>query len=153
MFWQPLNWLGIDAVYTRSYAEYVDNPEGPFVENALEEAAQFGVAASRDNWDVSLRVRYLGASPLLADNSERAEPLTTVNLRGARHWDVLTVYAEFLNLLDTDSKEIVYFYPAYVPGLDAQGTASEDVDCSVTNCRLSRSTEPRALRVGVSYKF
>jgi outer membrane receptor protein involved in Fe transport len=152
-FWQPLPWLGLDAVYTSSDAEYVDNPEGPYVENSLEEAASFGVSATQDNWDASLRVRYLGAYPLLADNSERADSLTTVSIRGAYHWTAVTVYAEFINLLDTDAKEITYSYPAYVPGLDPTNITSEDIDCSVTNCRLSRQTEPRAFRAGVTYKF
>ncbi|MDY6983004.1 MAG: TonB-dependent receptor, partial [Pseudomonadota bacterium] len=134
MFWQPLTWLGIDAVYTSSDATWVDNPDGSFVENALEEAAQLGISATKENWDASLRVRYLGPYALVADNSERAESLTTVNLRGAYHWDTLTVYAEFINLLDTDGKEITYSYEAYVPGLDPAGTSSADIDCSVTNC-------------------
>ena len=153
MFWQPLSWLGVDAVYTSSDARYVANIDGPFVENALEEAAQIGVSATTDHWDVSLRARYLGPYALLADNSERAEALTTVNLRGAYHWEAVTLYAEVINLLDTDKKEITYSYPAFVPGLDPVGTTSEDVDCSAVDCTLSRQTEPRAVRVGVSYKF
>jgi outer membrane receptor protein involved in Fe transport len=152
-FWQPLSWLGIDAVYTQSDARYLNNPEGRYVENALEEAAQLGISASRDNWDVSLRMRYLGPYALLADNSQRADPLTTVNLRGAYNWESLTLFAEVINLLDSEDKEIVYSYEAIVPGLDPAGASSENIDCSVTNCRLSRQTAPRMLRMGVSYKF
>src|SRR5690606_33387786 len=99
MFWQPLPWLGIDAAYTHSDAHYVNNPEGRYVENALEEAAQLGITATQENWDASLRIRHLGSYPMVADNSQRAEELTTVNLRGAWHWDALTVYAEFINML------------------------------------------------------
>jgi len=153
MFWQPLPWLGIDAVFTNSDAHYVDNPEGRYVENALEQAAQLGITATQDNWDASLRVRHLGAYPLVADNSQRAEKLTTVSLRGAYHWSALTLYAEFINALDNNGKEITYWYEAYVDGFDAAGGSSEDIDCATTNCRLSRSTEPRAFRVGLSYKF
>jgi outer membrane receptor protein involved in Fe transport len=152
-FWQPLTWLGIDAVYTQSDARFIDNPEGPYIEDALEAAAQIGISASRENWDVSLRMRYLGPYALVADNSERAEPLTTVNLRAAHHWDALTLYAEVINLLDSEDKEIVYAYGAYVAGLDPVGQTSEDIDCSVTNCRVSRQTTPRTMRIGVSYKF
>jgi outer membrane receptor protein involved in Fe transport len=152
-FWQPLDWLGIDAVYTESRARYVNNPEGTHVEGAIEQAAQFGIAATRNNWDASLRMRYLGPYALLADNSDRSQPLLTVNLRGARHWDAFTVYAEVINLLDSDRREIVYNYAAYVPGLDPAGSSSEDIDCTTTNCRVSRVTEPRTFRMGVSYKF
>ncbi|MDO9317940.1 MAG: TonB-dependent receptor [Gammaproteobacteria bacterium] len=153
LFWQPSEWLGIDAVYTASDAQYVDDSEGSHVEGAIEESAQFGLSATRDVWDASLRVRYLGPYALLADNSDRADSLLSVNLRAARHWKALTVYAEIINLLDTNRKEIVYNYPAYVPGLDPVGTTSEDIDCSLTNCRVSRVTEPRTFRAGISLKF
>jgi outer membrane cobalamin receptor len=153
MFWQPTSWLGVDAVYTTSEAHYTNNPEGKYVEGALEEAAQIGIAATTDDWDVSVRARYMGPYALIADNSDRANSLTTVSLRAARHWESLTVYAEMINLLDSDGKEIVYYYPAYVSGLDLAGLTSEDIDCSVTNCRMSRVTEPRTFRMGVRYKF
>lgn len=153
MFWQPVTWLGIDATYSHSDAHYVNNPDGRFVENALEQSGQLGITATQQNWDASLRVRYLGSYPMVADNSQRADSLTTVNLRGAYHWNALTLYAEFINALDTDGKEIQYWYEAYVNGVDPAGQTSNDIDCSVTNCTLSRATEPRAFRVGLSYKF
>jgi len=152
-FWQPLYWLGIDAVYTDSKARYVNNPDGDYVEQAVEESGQIGISASRDNWDLALRLRYLGPYALVADNSQRADSLTTVSLRGARHWNNLTAYAEVINLLDTDKKEIVYYYPAYVPGLDPVGQTSEDIDCSVLDCTISRATVPSSFRFGISYKF
>jgi len=153
MFWQPLNWLGVDAVYTHSNANYVNNPEGRFVEGAVEEAGQIGISATTDRWDLALRARYLGPYALVADNSQRSEALTTVSLRGAWHWDKLTAYAEIINLFDTDKKEIVYYYPAYVPGLDPADISSEDIDCNVVNCTISRATVPSSFRMGVSYKF
>lgn len=153
LFWQPLDWLGIDASYTSSEARYVNNPEGEFVEQAVEEAAQFGINMNRDAWDASLRVRYLGPYALTADNSRRGDSLTTANLRGAHHWDALTVFVEVINLFDTDGKEIVYYYPAFVQGLDPVGLSSEDIDCGVTNCFMSRATIPRAVRAGISYRF
>ena len=153
MFWQPLYWLGIDAVYTHSEARYVNNPEGVFVEQAVEEAGQIGVSASRNNWDLALRLRYLGPYALTADNSQRSDSLSTVSVRGAWHWNNLTAFAEVTNLLDTDKKEIVYYYPAYVPGLDPVNQTSEDIDCSTIDCTISRATVPSNLRVGMTYKF
>jgi outer membrane receptor protein involved in Fe transport len=153
MFWQPLDWLGIDAVYTQSDARYVSNPEGEFVEGAVEEAGQIGISATTDNWDLAFRLRYLGPYALTADNQHRAQSLTTASLRGAWHWSKLTAYAEVTNLLDTDRKEIVYYYPAFVPGLDDPNTTSEDVNCDAANCTVSRATVPSSFRLGVSYKF
>ena len=153
MFWQPLYWLGVDAVYTESEARYVNNPDGIYVEQAVEESAQVGISASKDDWDLALRARYLGPYALTADNSQRADALTTVSLRGAWHWNNLTAYAEVINLLDTDKKEIVYYYPAFVPGLDPVGQSSEDINCELIDCTISRVTVPSSFRVGVSYKF
>lgn len=153
LFWRPVDWLGIDAVYTDNRARWVDNPDGPYVDGAVENAAQLGFAATKDNWEASLRVRFLGEYALTPDNAERAGSETTVNLRGAYTWRNTTFYAEIINLLDADGKDIVYWYEAYVPGLDPPELTSADIDCSVTNCRVSRAQEPRTLRVGLKWAF
>ena len=153
MFWQPSDWLGVDAVFTSSEARYVSNPDGPYVEQAVEEAAQLGVTLTRDSWDASLRMRYLGPYALDASNSRRGESLTTTNFRTAYHWDSLTLFLEVVNLLDEEGKEIQYYYPAYVDGFDPVGLTSDTIDCDITDCTMSRATEPRAFRLGVRYQF
>jgi putative heme degradation protein len=82
---------------------------------------------------------------LIEDNSQRADAETGVNVRAAWKPGRVTVYAEVLNILDADGKDIVYFYGANVAGLDPPG---EQVDW-----RVSRAEEPRTLRVGVKYAF
>lgn len=153
MFWRPIDWLGIDAVYTGSKARYVDNPDGRHVEGAVEHAGQIGISAVQARWEASLRLRYLGPYALTADNAHRAGSETTVNLRGAYTVNRMTFYAELLNVFDDDGKDIVYWYEAIVPGLDPPGFTSEDVDCDVMNCRMSRQNEPRTLRFGIRYAF
>jgi outer membrane receptor protein involved in Fe transport len=153
LFWRPVEWLGIDAVYTGSEARYVDNPDGVYVEGAIENAGQIGFSAVKNNWEASLRVRYLGEYALTADNAHRAEAQTSVNLRGAYTVGRATWYAELLNVFDQDGKDITYWYEAYVDGLDPPGLTSEDIDCSITNCRMSRAEEPRTARLGVKFKF
>ncbi len=49
-------------------------------------SAQIGISASHDSWEFSARARYLGLCTLTADNTQRLESLTTVNLRLAYHW-------------------------------------------------------------------
>jgi outer membrane receptor protein involved in Fe transport len=153
LFWRPVDWLGIDAVYTGSKARYVDNPDGVYVEGAVEHAGQIGISAVKDRWEASFRLRYLGGYALTPDNSQRAKAETSVNLRGAYTVGRATWYAELLNVFDADGKDIVYWYEAYVDGLDPPGSSSEDIDCSVVNCRMSRVEEPRTLRVGVKFAF
>jgi outer membrane receptor protein involved in Fe transport len=155
-FWQPADWIGIDAVFTDSNARYVDNPDGPYVEQAVEQAAQFGIAATRNNWEASMRVRYLGPYALTPDNVHRASGNTGVSFRGAYDFSKFQLYAELINALDDDGKDIVYLYEAYVEGYDdvVNGAASiDDIDCDVLDCRMSRQREPRTLRVGLKYHF
>ncbi|WP_428101668.1 TonB-dependent receptor [Candidatus Rariloculus sp.] len=153
VFWQPLDWLGVDAVYTGSNAHYVDNPDGRNIEGSVEHAGQIGFAATKDNWEASLRMRYLGPYALVPDNSERAGSETTISLRGAYTLRDVTFYADLINVLDADGKDIVYWYEAHVAGLDPPGLTSEDIDCGAVNCRMSRAQEPRTLRVGVKWQF
>ena len=153
MFWKPVDWLGIDAVFTDNQAYYVDDSEGRYIEGSLENASQIGFSAVRDRWEAALRVRYLGPYALTPDNAHRASSSTTVNLRGSYQLGSITFYAELFNLLDNDGKDIVYFYEAYVDGFDPSGLTSEDIDCTSVNCRMSRATEPRTLRFGAKWLF
>jgi outer membrane receptor protein involved in Fe transport len=152
-FWQPFDWLGIDAVYTDSQALFVNNPEGRFIDGSLENAGQLGISATKDNWEASMRLRYLGPYALTPDNVNRASGNTTVNIRGAYDFGRMTLYAEVLNLLDNDGKDIVYYYEAYIEGFDPPGLTSEDIDCDIVNCRMSRTAEPRTLRIGAKWEF
>jgi hypothetical protein len=95
----------------------------------------------------------MGEYALTADNAHRAESSTTVNLRGAYTLGRATLYAELLNVFDGDGTDIVYWYEAYVDGLDPPGLTSEDIDCDITNCTMSRIEEPRTVRLGVKFEF
>jgi outer membrane receptor protein involved in Fe transport len=152
-FWQPVEWLGLDAVYTGSRGRYVDNPDGRRIEGSVEHAGQFGISAIKDRWEASLRVRYLGEYALTPDNARRAEAQTSVGVRGAYRFGKAEAYAELLNVFDEDGKDIVYWYEAHVAGLDPPGLTSDDIDCDVVNCRISRAEEPRTLRVGIKFEF
>ena len=112
---------------------------------AIESAGELGISAVQKRWEASMRVRYLGPYPLIEDDSLRAQPETVINLRGAWKSARVTVYAELLNVLDDDGKDIVYYYPTHVEGLDPPG---EQVDG-----RVSRAEEPRTVRAGIKYQF
>lgn len=139
-FWRPFEWLGVDAVYTRSRARYEDPQDdgGFYVEGGVESAGELGVSATPGSWEFSARLRYLGPYALLPDNSERSERETAVNVRAAYNWERLSIYGEVLNALDHDGKDIVYYYENFY---DPNGG------------RVSRAEEPRSVRVGLKYKF
>ena len=139
-FWRPFHWLAIDGNYTASHARY-DN--GDYIPNAFENAASAGVSLVFDKWEGSVRLRHLGPYPLIEDNSFRDKGSTVVNMRGARKFAHLELYAEVLNVLNSRDKDIAYYYESYIPSFDA---APEEG-------RLSRVVEPRTFRVGAKYKF
>ena len=171
-FWRPITWLGVDAVYTGSRARYAEGDSGR-IEGAVEHAALiiaihapvqwvccsvWAEAAQHKGgvrtWEASLRMRYRGPYALVPENTERAASETHVNLRAAYTVnDRMTFYGELLNVLDEDGKDIIYWYEAYVDGVDPPGMSSEDIDCSLVNCRMSRAEEPRTLRFGLRFEF
>jgi outer membrane receptor protein involved in Fe transport len=139
-FWRPIEWLGIDAVYTGSRARYVDNPDGPYIEGSVEHAGQIGVSAVKDKWEASIRVRYLGEYALTPDNSRRAGAETSVGIRGAYTTGRATWYAELLNVFDADGKDIVYWYEAHVDGDQVHDEQDErDNEQDVGDVRRHRS--------------
>ncbi len=139
-FWRPRRWLAFDASYVGSSSRY-DN--GDRIPNAFESAGAAGVSVVLDRWEAALRVRHLGPSPLVEDDSVRDPGSTVVNLRGAYKLPHVQIYAEVLNLFDSRDKDIAYFYESYIPKFDPAPTTG----------RLSRVVEPLTLRVGARYAF
>jgi outer membrane receptor protein involved in Fe transport len=140
-FWRPTTWLALDAVWTESRARYVDNPDGNLVPGAVENAGEFGIALVQDQWEGGLRLRHLGEFPLIEDDSERSDPETCVNIRGAWKPGNFYVYAEVINVFDEKGKDMVYFYETNVPGVGP------------LEGRVSRAEEPRTVRAGLKYRF
>tara|TARA_B100000029_G_C17603636_1_gene966633 strand:- start:1780 stop:3813 length:2034 start_codon:yes stop_codon:yes gene_type:complete len=153
MFWQPSPGLGIDATWTDNNAFYTNNAEGRYIEGSMQKTGQIGISLTRENWESSFRLRYLGSYPLLPDNSAQASSHLLASIRGGYNLGSATIYAEIFNLFDKDAKDITYLYGAYVAGFDPDGLTADDINCSVTNCFMSRASEPRTLRFGVKWSF
>jgi outer membrane receptor protein involved in Fe transport len=157
-FWRPVSWLAIDAVWTGSHARTVPDLSNPanighvYMEGAIESAGELGISAVQNQWELSARLRYLGPYPLTDDNAHRANGEAMLNLRGAWKTEHYTVYAELLNVLGDNGKDIVYWYEANAPGIDPPGEVGS-CDGPTANCRMSRAEEPRTLRFGVRYQF
>jgi outer membrane receptor protein involved in Fe transport len=159
-FWKPVDWLGIDAVYTHSHAHYKelqDDPDfidgdpthgdlqGFHVEGSVESAGELGISAVRGKWEASSRLRYLGPYPLVPSGTKRAQSEAMVSLRLAYKFGHAMLYGELLNALDDRGSDIRYYYPSFVPGITAPGE-------QITTF-MSRSEEPRTVRLGFKYEF
>ena len=142
-FWRPMPWLAIDATWTESNARFLDSPGAEFIPGAVESAGELGIAAVRDGWELSARLRHLGKYPLVEDNSQRSDSEDILNLRASREFGSFTVYGELLNALNHRGQDIVYFYETFVPAIDAAPTEG----------RVSRADEPRTVRLGLKYQF
>lgn len=142
-FWSPNSSLAVDATLALSNARFTEPEQagGKYVDGSVETSGQIGVTLNHNQWDVSARFRYLGEYALVPDNSERAEPTKTLNLRAAYSFDNISLYGEVINLTDERGKDIVYFYQTNVSGFgEYEG-------------RVSRAKEPRTFRVGIRYNF
>ncbi|WP_409592334.1 TonB-dependent receptor [Sphingobium sp.] len=139
-FWRPFPWLAIDGNYTATRARY-DN--GDRIPNAFENAAALGASVVAGPWEASLRMRHLGPSPLVEDNSVRDKGSTVVNSRAAWKSKNVEIFGELLNIFNSRDKDIAYYYESYIPTFDSAPVEG----------RLSRVVEPRTVRVGVKYLF
>lgn len=139
-FWRPLPWLAFDGNFTASHSRYTN---GDHIPNAFKNAASAGAAIVLDPWEASVRVRHLGPSPLIEDNSVRDSGSTVVNARAAWKGKRVQIYAELLNILGSRDKDIAYYYESYLPAADAEPVEG----------RLSRVVEPRTVRGGVKFSF
>ncbi|WP_448664625.1 TonB-dependent receptor [Sphingomonas sp. CJ20] len=138
MLVRPTSWLAIDALYATNHARFVDAPGQDRIPNALEAAGSLGLTAtSKDGWESAVRIRHVGARPLIEDNSARGPATTVVNLRLARHFERFELAADLLNLLDTKRADADYFYASRLKGEPLGGVKGIH----------SRSVEPRQLRL------
>lgn len=139
-FWRPVSWIAVDGTFTASHSRY-DN--GDYIPNAFENAGSIGVSLLPGNWKFAARLRHLGPSPLIEDNSARDTGSDVVNVRGAYNFGKVEVYAEVLNVMNSKDKDMAYYYESYIPSFDTAPVEG----------RLSRSLEPRSLRVGATMRF
>lgn len=144
-YWQPADWLTLDADYSFSRARYVQHdPAGNFIPGAVERVASLGLNLTPAGpWSAGLRGRYFGPRPLTEDNSVRSPDSLLFNLHLAyRPHARLRVTLDVLNLFDRRVSDIDYFYPSR---LRHETVAIAD--------RHTHPAERRMVRAGVRISF
>lgn len=143
--WIPRPWLLVDADLAWTHARFDDaDPAGDRIPNSIDKVASVAVTA-RDvgAWSAAVQWRDRGTGPLIEDNSVRARPSLTTNLRVARKLgrdSELTL--DVFNLFDRDVDDIEYFYESQL-----RGEAAPVAD------RHLHPAEPRTLRLTLKLGF
>jgi hypothetical protein len=137
----PLPWLLLDADFAWTHSRFVT---GDRIPNSVDRVASVAATVRElGTWSASLQWRYLGAGPLVEDNSVRSAPAITTNLRLARKFGAATeLTVDVFNLGNRGVNDIQYFYESRLPG-EAAPVADRHV----------HPAEPRTVRVSLCVGF
>lgn len=144
--WTSGEHLLMDANFAWTRPRYSDNdPAGNRISNAVQRVANLTFALHNlGPWSGSLGVRYIGAAPLVEDNSVRSIASVTTNLRVNRKIsNNLDVALDVLNVTDRKNNDISYHYTSRVAGETLAGVDGVHVHPS----------EPRTIRVTAQMRF
>lgn len=145
MYARPTDWMIVDADLAWSEPRFRDDdPAGDHIPGAVERVASLGVTFDLDSgWYGGARLRYLGPSALIEDDSVRAPGSTLVNLEAGRRFGKrLKLTLGVYNAFDEDASDIRYFYESLLPGEPAP---VEDIHF--------HPVEPRTVRLTVEAKL
>ena len=139
--WTPLPWLLVDADFAWTHARFVS---GERIPNSVDRVASVAATVRElGPWSASLQWRYLGAGPLIEDNSVRSAPAISTNLRLARRFGSGTeLTVDVFNLGNRQVNDIQYFYESQLPG-EAAPVADRHV----------HPAEPRTVRISLRMAF
>jgi outer membrane cobalamin receptor len=140
----PLNWLLFDADASVTNARIRGVGAKNRIPNAVRNTASLGmIIDDLNNWSGGLRVRYLGSAPLIEDASVFSESTMLMNAELSYAFTpTLSVTLSLLNLLDSDDRDITYFYESQ---LATEPAPVEDIHF--------HPVEPRSVRVSVNARF
>jgi hypothetical protein len=120
-YYQLTSWFALDADFAFSKAKFLGGEDVP---NSLGRVISAGITM---NWPTNvhffgtLRLRHFGDSPLTEDGSVMAKNTTLLNLEVGYRRKQWGIALDILNLLNSESWDIGYFYTSRLPGEPASG--------------------------------
>lgn len=142
-FWEINDWLVLDASAAYTDAKFSEADAGfDNIPWAVESVLAAGAVGRRGPISASLRVRYFGEAPLVEDRSVKSDGTTLVNLGGTDDLGRSEIRFDILNLLDSDDRDIMYFYESQLGG---EPTGVEDLHL--------HPVEPRQVRISFQTRF
>ncbi len=144
--WRPLPWMFLDLDVAWNHARFSnDAPEGDSIPGAPDRVISAGVAIDKFGpWSAAIFMRYIGAYPMIEDNSVRSESSTIFDVQMG--YDIARntrVRLDVFNLLDTKTSDISYYYESRLPGESSAGVADTHF----------HPGEKRSFRASLSYRF
>jgi len=141
-----LPWISLDLDLAYTHARFRDfDAAGNFIPGAPAWIASGGVTIGRDTgWFGSLRARYFGPRPLIEDDSVRSLSSFIVNARaGYQFHQGIRLQLDVLNLFNTQTNQIEYYYLSRLPGEPLGGVLNRHV----------HPAEPTAIRLSLAGQF
>ena len=141
-----LPWMTLDFDFAYTRARFTDfDVVGNRIPGAPALVASGGVTFGGDSgWFGALRGRYFGPRPLIEDDSVRSPSSLIFNARAGYRFDNgVRVQLDVLNLFNTQTNQIEYYYLSRLPGEPIEGVADRHV----------HPAEPLAVRLTVAAKF
>lgn len=145
LFWKPADWLTLDAAGALTHARFIGvDADARHIPNSVSEVLTAGASIELPGaLSTTLRLRHFGSAPLIEDNSRRSDPTTLVNLGIYRAFGKARIGLDVLNLLDTRSADITYYYASRLQGESPDGVDDYHI----------HPVEPREFRVSLRYSF
>jgi hypothetical protein len=142
---RPLDWLTFDLDVALTHARFDDDdPAGDRIPGSLSTVVGAGATAElAGGWFAALRLRHFGGRPLIEDDSVRSDGTSLVDARVGWGGEKFRVYADILNLFDSEDHDIDYFYASRIAGEPDEGV--EDVHF--------HPVEPLTFRVYGEWRF
>lgn len=144
--WTPSDRYLLDANLAWTRPRYSDtDSSGNYIPNAVQKVANVSFAIKNMGpWSASLSMRFIGAAPLIEDNSVQSSSSLTSNLRINRKLSSdVDVTLDVLNLTDRKNNDISYYYTSRVAGEPLAGVSGVHV----------HPAEPRTIRLNGRMRF
>jgi outer membrane receptor protein involved in Fe transport len=144
--YKPLAWLSVEADLALSRARFTNfDVVGNRIPGAPGMVASTGITVGeRTGWFGAAKLRYLGPTPLIEDDSVRSHGAAIVNASAGYRFDNgYRLQLDALNLFNTKAHQIDYYYASRLPGEPLDGIA--DVHF--------KPVEPLAVRLTLAGRF
>jgi outer membrane receptor protein involved in Fe transport len=158
--YRPLPWLLFDFELSLAKARFTtldpsDPSLGDYIPGAIPVTAHFGAAIQNlGPWSGAFEVRYFGSYPLNEDNTVQSSPSTLANLRvGYQFNKTWSAHLDVLNLFNTQSNDITYYYASCPPYLVGTPSCPAAGGGEGVNDIHSHPAEPLQVRFTVSARF